>query len=415
MNALILVGGYGTRLRPLTLTTPKPLISFCNKPILEHQIYNLSKCGIKEIILAIAYKPTDIKNFVNELEEKYDVRIFFSVEEECLGTGGPIKLAKNYLMKYEDFFVFNSDIICSFPLEEMMKFHKEQQSQLTILVKEVEDPSAFGVVITEGNKIIKFEEKPLVPKSSMINAGIYILNRKNLDLIPLKNTSLEKEIFPKLAEEGKLYFFNLNDFWADIGKPLDFLRGQKLYLIDLCERKKKGENTLHDYLCIDFDFEYKQNNIQNGTNNNTNTNNLFISFESVDELNHFVKHRKNTFGQFLCNAIIEGNVIVSSKAIIKNNCVLGDNVVIGHYVTVEEGCRIKNSCIMNNSKINEYSYIENSIIGSKSLVGKWSRIEGLSVLGENVNLKSELFLNNVFILPFKEVNKSVYEKGSIIM
>ncbi|SBS89607.1 mannose-1-phosphate guanyltransferase, putative [Plasmodium malariae] len=135
MNALILVGGYGTRLRPLTLTTPKPLISFCNKPILEHQIFNLAKCGIREIILAIAYKPTNITDFVNELEKKYDVKIIYSIEDEPLGTGGPIKLAEKFLNKYDDFFVFNSDIICTFPLLEMMNFHKENNSPLTILVK----------------------------------------------------------------------------------------------------------------------------------------------------------------------------------------------------------------------------------------------------------------------------------------
>lgn len=135
MNALLLVGGYGTRLRPLTLTTPKPLVDFCNKAILEHQILNLAKSGVNEIILAIAYKPDNIKSFVNNLQQKYNVKIFFSIENEPLGTGGPIKLAENFLSKYDDFFVFNSDIICSFPLIDMMKFHKENKSLLTIMVR----------------------------------------------------------------------------------------------------------------------------------------------------------------------------------------------------------------------------------------------------------------------------------------
>lgn len=434
MNALILVGGYGTRLRPLTLTTPKPLISFCNKPILEHQIFNLARCGIREIILAIAYKPTDITNFVDNLEKKYNVKIIYSIEEEPLGTGGPIKLAEKYLSKYDDFFVFNSDIICSFPLLEMMSFHKQSNAPLTILVKEVEDPRAFGVVITEENRITKFEEKPQVPKSSLINAGIYIMNRKVLNRIPMRNTSLEKEIFPQLANENMLYFYVLNKFWADIGKPMDFLKGQALYMEDLKENRGKGieekreidkeidtakvsatkpfkeESILRDHFLICYGITDKENGEKND-----NKKNLFITFENIKELEEFAHRKSHLFDEILVHTKVEGNVLISSKTIIEKNCVLGDNVVLGENVTIGEGCRIKNSCVMSNSTVSSYSYIENSIIGSKSRVGRWSRIEGLCVLGENVILKPEIFVNNAFILPFKEVSSSIYEKGAIIM
>ncbi|KNG76150.1 mannose-1-phosphate guanyltransferase [Plasmodium falciparum IGH-CR14] len=380
MNALILVGGYGTRLRPLTLTTPKPLINFCNKPIIEHQILHLAKCGIKEIILAIAYKPTNITNFVKEMEKKYNVQIIFSVEDEPLGTGGPLKLAENYLNKYDDFFV----------------------------EKEVEDPRAFGVVITEDKMITKFEEKPLVPKSSLINAGIYILNKQILNFIPQRNCSLEKEIFPKLASDNMLYFYQLNNFWADIGKPLDFLKGQSLYMENLEERKYE-KHMLLDHLLIYYSLN------ENHTKNVVHKN-LFVSFENIEELNKFNENEENSFiKDIFLHTKIEGNVLISSTTIIKQNCVLGDNVVLGEHVIIGEGCRIKNSCVMSQSTINSYSYIENSIIGSKSRVGNWSRIEGLCVLGESVILKPEIFVNNAFILPFKEVNNSIYDKGAIIM
>ncbi|KYN95817.1 putative mannose-1-phosphate guanyltransferase [Plasmodium gaboni] len=408
MNALILVGGYGTRLRPLTLTTPKPLINFCNKPIIEHQILHLAKCGIKEIILAIAYKPTNITNFVKEMEKKYDVQIIFSIEDEPLGTGGPLKLAENYLNKYDDFFVFNSDIICTFPLIEMMNFHKQNKAPLTILVKEVEDPRAFGVVITEDKRITKFEEKPLVPKSSLINAGIYILNKQILNSIPQRNCSLEKEIFPKLANDNMLYFYQLNNFWADIGKPLDFLKGQSLYMENL-EEKKYEKHMLIDHLLIYY-------SLNESHTKNVVHKNLFVSFENIEELNKFNENGENSFiKDIFLHTKIEGNVLISSTTIIKQNCVLGDNVVLGEHVIIGEGCRIKNSCVMSHSTISSYSYIENSIIGSKSRVGNWSRIEGLCVLGESVILKPEIFVNNVFILPFKEVNNSIYDKGAIIM
>uniref|UniRef100_A0A8C9GHA7 mannose-1-phosphate guanylyltransferase n=1 Tax=Piliocolobus tephrosceles TaxID=591936 RepID=A0A8C9GHA7_9PRIM len=426
MNALILVGGYGTRLRPLTLTTPKPLISFCNKPILEHQIYHLANCGIQNIILAIAYKPNDITDFVNELEQKYNVKIIFSIEEEPLGTGGPIKLAEHILNQYENFFVFNSDIICAFPLLEMMEFHKENNSPLTILVKEVEDPRAFGVVITEDKKIIKFEEKPKNPKSSLINAGIYIFNKKILDYIPKEYCSLEKEIFPKVAEDKMLYFFKLTKFWADIGKPLDFLKGQALYLENLKEKiEEKDEKAIYDRLLIRNSIVNEKDgtgtvtgrgaSTSDTSTNSENIKNLFVSFKTVEELKNFDKDKDVFFKQLLMYTEIQGNVLISSKTIIKKNCVLGDNVVLGENVIIGEGCRIKNSCVMNNSVISSYTYIENSIIGSKSRVGNWSRIEGMCVLGENVVLKPEIFVNNAIILPFKEVSNSIYDRGTIIM
>ncbi|SCM10852.1 mannose-1-phosphate guanyltransferase, putative [Plasmodium chabaudi adami] len=425
MNALILVGGYGTRLRPLTLTTPKPLVDFCNKAILEHQILNLAKSGVSEIILAIAYKPDNIKTFVNNLQQKYNVKIIFSIEDEPLGTGGPIKLAENFLSKYDDFFVFNSDIICSFPLVDMMKFHKENKSLLTIMVKEVDDPRSFGVVITDNEKkILKFEEKPLIPESSLINSGIYILNKKILNCIPKRNTSLEKEIFPKLASENVLYFYKLNDFWADIGKPSDFLKGQALYLDSfesltnfegLDNFEKDVEKTVvPDRLLICYTFTEPKEDIQNC--NNKNNKKLFITFENIDELNKFDENTNQVLNDIKKLYIkIEGNVLISSNTVIKHNCFLGENVVLGDNVILGEGCRIKNSCILKNSIVNSYTYIDNSIIGSKSCIGSWSRIEGLCVLGENVNIKPELFINNAFILPYKEVISSIYEKGAIIM
>ncbi|CXI53276.1 mannose-1-phosphate guanyltransferase, putative [Plasmodium berghei] len=414
MNALLLVGGYGTRLRPLTLTTPKPLVDFCNKAILEHQILNLAKSGVNEIILAIAYKPDNIKSFVNNLQQKYNVKIFFSIENEPLGTGGPIKLAENFLSKYDDFFVFNSDIICSFPLIDMMKFHKENKSLLTIMVKDVDDPRSFGVVITDNEKkILKFEEKPLIPESSLINSGIYILNKKILNFIPKRNTSLEKEIFPNLATDNLLYFYKLNGFWADIGKPSDFLKGQSLYLNsfqNLDKLKNDKEKTIiPDQLLICY-------NINEDENKDIKKNKLFISFENIEELNKFDENTNQVLNNIKNFYIkIEGNVLISSNTVIKNNCFLGENVVLGNNVILGEGCRIKNSCILRDSVINSYSYIDNSIIGSKSCIGSWARIEGLCVLGENVNLKPELFINNVFILPYKEVTNSIYDKGAIIM
>lgn len=147
MKALILVGGrhhlsftfnnsgFGTRLRPLTLTLPKPLVPFANKPMIMHQIENLAKAGVKDVVLAVNYRPEIMQATMKEYEEKLGVRITFSVENEPLGTAGPLALAKSILGKdSEPFFVLNSDIICDFPFEEMIAFHKKHGAEGTILV-----------------------------------------------------------------------------------------------------------------------------------------------------------------------------------------------------------------------------------------------------------------------------------------
>ena len=136
LKALLLVGGYGTRLRPLTLSKPKPLIEFINKPILVHQIEALKKVGVNEIVLAVNYQSDKFVKILKELEEKHKIKLTLSVEEIPLGTAGPIGLAKEILNngEGEEIFVFNADIICKFPLEEMLNFHRQHGKEGTIAV-----------------------------------------------------------------------------------------------------------------------------------------------------------------------------------------------------------------------------------------------------------------------------------------
>lgn len=150
MKALILVGGFGTRLRPMTITVPKPLIDFGNLPILCHQIEALSKAGVTEVILAVNYQPEFMMNTLRPYEEKYGVKISFSIEDEPLGTAGPIRLAKERLLADNPsglFFVFNADIICTYPLDKMVEFHKSHGKEGTLVVTQVEDPTRYGVIV----------------------------------------------------------------------------------------------------------------------------------------------------------------------------------------------------------------------------------------------------------------------------
>ena len=255
-KALLLVGGFGTRLRPLTFSKPKPLVEFINKPILSHQIEALKSVGVDEIVLAINYQPKMMMEYIQEAESKYDIKITFSKENEPLGTAGPIGLAKDILLTSEadEIFVFNSDVTCRFPLREMLEFHRSHQKEGTIATTRVKDPSKFGVILSDENrKILDFVEKPSVFVGDNINAGLYIFNKKFLDRVEAKPISIEREVFPQMARDGELYTFSLEGFWADIGQPLEYLNGTRLYLNDALIRNSgelaKGKNILGN-VCI---------------------------------------------------------------------------------------------------------------------------------------------------------------------
>ena len=336
VKALLLVGGYGTRLRPLTFSKPKPLIEFINKPLLVHQIEALKNVGVEEIILAINYSNEKMFNKLKEYENKYNIKITCSKEEIPLGTAGPIGLAKKYLEDTDIIFVFNADITCKFPLKEMYDFHIKHGKEGTIATKIVNDPSKLGVIITDENdKILQFVEKPQKYVDNRINAGLYIFNNIFLNRIDIKPTSIEREIFPKMIADQQLYAFPLEGFWADISNPIDYLNGTKLFL---------------------------------------------------DNLNKYDNNKLELLSKNICN-----NVLLDKNTKIENDCLIGPNVVIGNNVIIKKGCRIKNSVLLDNCIINEYSFIDGSIIGWKSKIGKWCRIENLCVIGEDVTINNEIF------------------------
>eukprot|EP01016_Furgasonia_blochmanni_P010362 TRINITY_DN14383_c0_g1_i4.p1 TRINITY_DN14383_c0_g1~~TRINITY_DN14383_c0_g1_i4.p1 ORF type:complete len:419 (+),score=97.76 TRINITY_DN14383_c0_g1_i4:65-1321(+) len=362
MKALILVGGFGTRLRPLTFSIPKPLVEFANKPIVAHQIEALVKVGVKEVILAINYQPTTMMEYIKKFEAEYGIKITCSQETEPLGTAGPIALARDILAGDPDckqFFVFNSDIICEFPLDKMLEFHLKHGKEGTIMLTQVEEPSNYGVILAEADgKIKQFIEKPKEFISNKINAGLYLFNTSIVERIKPVPTSIEREIFPKMAEEGQLYSMVLPGFWMDVGQPKDFLIGQELYLASVREHNPERLAT--------------------GSN-------------------------------------IIGNVLVDPTAKIHKDALIGPDVIIGPGCVIEEGVRLKKTCLLKEATVKGNTWISDSIIGWQSKIGRWVRIEGVSVCAEDVQVKDELYLNGCFILPHKSVASNQPEKGKIIM
>ncbi|KAI5180198.1 mannose-1-phosphate guanylyltransferase [Nematocida sp. AWRm80] len=240
MKGIILVGGLGTRLRPLTLTEPKPLVPFVNKPILQHQIEALVRVGVTEIILAVGHMQDHLREVLEGYDKELGIRVTYSIEESPMGTAGPLSLLRESLEKEEDpFFVLNSDVICAFPFKEMLRLHKEHQGEGTILVTKVEEPSKYGVILTDTTgRITEFVEKPKEFVGDRINAGIYIFNRNILKYIENRPMSLEKDVLPNMIKEKVVKTYNLDGFWMDIGQPKDYLKGQSLYLSEFYPEKR---------------------------------------------------------------------------------------------------------------------------------------------------------------------------------
>ena len=220
-SAILLVGGMGTRLHPLTLKTPKPMLQVAGVPFTEHQIRKAADAGITEIILATSYKSELFEPYFGD-GERFGIKIKYAVEKSALGTGGGIRNAANLLADCDQVVIFNGDVLSGHDLAAQLAFHKKNQADITLYLTQVEDARAYGCVELLENKQIKsFLEKMENPISNLINAGCYIFNRQIIDQIPQnKVVSVERDTFPNLlANNAKVFGYLENSYWLDIGTP----------------------------------------------------------------------------------------------------------------------------------------------------------------------------------------------------
>lgn len=215
-TAIILAGGRGVRLQPITHELPKPLIPLHDKPLLQHLIELLRKYHIKNIIISIGYKGEKIREAFGN-GRKLGMNISYVEEDKPLGTAGPLKLAKTFLT--DTFIACNADELKDIDITDMYLTHKENKAFATIALTTVEDPSAYGVARLQGNRILEFVEKPKREKapSNLINAGLYVMEPEVIDYIPEGFAMLEKDVFPKLAQEGRLFGYPFSGQWFDTG------------------------------------------------------------------------------------------------------------------------------------------------------------------------------------------------------
>jgi len=340
MKALILAGGKGTRLRPLTVYTPKPIVPFLNQPFLLFQLNELRRAGIEDITLSLSYQPDKIEHILGDGSD-YGVNLHFVTEPAPMGTGGAYKFAADDLR--DTTIVFNGDILTDVEIAKVIEFHKEKQAEATIVLTPVENPSAYGLVETEPDgKVLKFREKPSAEElpfltTNNINAGIYILEPSVLDIIPKgENTSFEYKVFPDLlANEKPFYAYVMEkNYWRDIGTPESYLAAH------------------HDFL-------------------NGKIKNLDVE--------------KDTNYEAATAAIVDKNSIIGADCIIKPNARV-INSILGAGVHVEEKAVIENSIIWAHTRVSNSAKIQNAIIGRSCYIGKNATVSDGAVLGDKTSL-----------------------------
>ena len=232
--AILLVGGFGTRLMPLTKNTPKPMLTVAGVPVTEHQLAMAKSAGITEIVLATSYLSEVFIPYFGD-GSKWGMKIKYAVEEKPLGTGGAIRNAAQLLESDESVVVLNGDVLSSHNVAEQIRQHEAHDADVTLHLTQVEDARAFGCVPTDSDgRVTAFLEKMENPLTNQINAGCYVFNPRVISTIPLDTVvSVERETFPQLVDSGaKVFGYLENAYWLDIGTPRALLKAS----VDIVKR-----------------------------------------------------------------------------------------------------------------------------------------------------------------------------------
>lgn len=375
MKTVIMAGGEGTRLRPLTLTRPKPMTYVVGKPIMEHIVKLLASQGFRELIATLYYLPEIIQEYFDD-GSQWNVKMDYSIEETPLGTAGSVKYALRNKERNR-ILIISGDALTDFNLNKAIEFHEEKKALVTIVLKSVENPLEYGVVITnEEGKILKFLEKPGWGEvfSDNVNTGIYILEPEVLDYIP-DNTPFDfsKDLFPLLlSKNAPLYGYIAYGYWCDIGDLNQFLQAN----FDALQGKVK--------------VKIPEREIFPG----------IFAKEGIEISSSAYLRPPIYLGQF---TRIMGNAQIIGPA------VLGDNVYI------DSESKIQRTVIFSNTYVGKKSAIFSAIIGSKCNIKDFTRIEEGAIIGDNTTLGNKVFVNsNVRIWPNKIIETGTFVNSSII-
>jgi mannose-1-phosphate guanylyltransferase len=342
MQALILAGGEGTRLRPLTTTIPKPVVPLANQPLITFMIEWLHRHGVDDVILSCGFLAEGVRRVLGD-GEALGVRIRYVEEPTPLGTGGALGYAGELLD--ERFLMLNGDVLTDFDLGSQLAHHERAGARATIALYPVDDPSMYGLVRTdEEHAVTEFVEKPSPEEidTNLINAGAYVLERSILDEMPPAGTniSIEREVFPKLVGHG-LYGFPAEGYWLDVGTPDRYLQAT----VDILEGNVATELG-----------------------------------RRLDEGPRVIADGASVEGRVIAPALVGAGSSIAVGAIVGGRATLGPDVVIG------AGAHIENSVVLEGTTVGAHTRINGSIVGPRARIGERCQLEDRVVLGEGVEL-----------------------------
>jgi NDP-sugar pyrophosphorylase family protein len=345
MKAVVLVGGEGTRLRPLTFTTPKQMLAVVEVPLIERVVGHLASSGVDEVVLSLGYRPDA---FITAFPDGTcaGVPVRYAVEPEPMDTAGAIAFALGEVGRPDDtFLAANGDVLTDADIGALVKFHAaaaEAGAKATILLTPVEDPSAFGVVPTDvSGRVTAFIEKPApgTAPTNLINAGIYVLEPSILDLIPTgRRCSIERETFPRLVGEGRLYAFDSDAYWLDTGTPDKYLQAHN----DLLSGRRPGPPAPGATEVAPGHWQLGQPG--------------------------------DVAGDIGGGSLLGEGASVAAGASVRGS-------VVGRGASVGGGAAVVGSVLLAGARVEENARVERSIIGEHAVVGDGAVITNLSVIG----------------------------------
>ena len=333
MQALILAGGKGTRLRPLTMHTPKPIVPIANRPFLLYQLELLKRADVRDVILSLSYQPQKIEDKLGDGTD-YDVKVSYTVEASPLGTAGAYRNAAGLIR--ETTVVFNGDVLTDIDINEVIRLHRERNAAATIVLTPVPNPTAYGLVETDDEgHVRRFLEKPKPEEVTCdtINAGIYILEPRVLDYIPEGEPFMfEYGVFPQLLERGEpFYAYTWRGYWRDIGTASSYLQA-----------------------------------------------NLDVLADKVNLLDRLPAERGEKFDE---TAEIDRTSIVDPSCTVKAGAQI-INSVVGRNSYIEERARIENCVVRGSSRIGSGAMLQGMVAGRSCHIGRCVTIASGAVLGD---------------------------------
>ncbi|HWX09243.1 MAG TPA: sugar phosphate nucleotidyltransferase [Gaiellaceae bacterium] len=374
MKAVVMAGGEGTRLRPLTSNQPKPMVPIVGKPCMEHIVELLKTHGFEEVIVTVAFLPQAIRSYFGG-GEALGIDIGYSVEESPLGTAGSVRLAAGRLD--DTFLVISGDALCDVDLTRLVEYHREKQASVTIGLKAVDNPLEFGIVVTDDEgRVERFLEKPSWGQvfSDTINTGIYVIEAEVLKHVPADRPyDFSKELFPLLLEMGRpIYGFVLDGYWQDIG--------------NLDQYRQANFDALDEKLQLHIPGIRIRGNVWVGEG---------VDLHDIDA--------------------IEGPSYVGNYCRIAPDASVGPYTVLGNSVTLRERARVSRSIIDSSTYIGRSTVVEGAIIGRACDVRAHARVHEGVAIGDEVTIGPEsVIMPGVRIYPYKEVETGSHVFESLI-